>query len=113
VYEIHTITYIGILMALSGRILSLKGAVILNQNRNKGLITESLFKWGRNPISLGLYITFLGIVMILPYLLLIIGWIVFVAVIDYKINIEEKSMKIKYGSNYFKYQKSTPKYFLI
>jgi protein-S-isoprenylcysteine O-methyltransferase Ste14 len=113
IYEIYPMFYTGIIFSLSGRILSLKGAILLNHRRDQGLITDSIFKWGRNPISLGLYITFLGIVMILPDLWLIAGWIGFVAGMDYKISIEEKTMKLKFGNNYDIYQKSTPKYFLI
>ena len=112
-YDTFQMAIPGMACACIGRLFSMKGAYILNQNKDKHLITRSLYQWSRNPISFGLYITFLGLVMSFPYHFLIVGWIIFIGTMNYKIGIEERFLKEKYGEAYLKYQKSTPKYLLI
>ncbi len=110
-FDSNQLILAGIVLAWIGRLLSIKGAYILHTNKGRRLITISLFKWSRNPISLGLYITFLGLVMVYPYIPMIVGWFIFLTGINFKIGIEERSLRDKYGEVYINYQKSTPKYF--
>jgi len=112
-YEVTAITFPGIIFAWAGRFFSLTGAWILYHNAGHQLVTGSIFKWSRNPISLGLYTTFGGLVLIFPYPLLIPGWILFLLNLNYKVNLEENFLKEKYGMPYILYQKSTPKYLFV
>ena len=103
----------GLILAWSGRAISMYGAFLLHKNRRVNLLTGKIFRWSRNPISLGLFLTFLGLLMIIPYPLLIAAYVGFIVIINFKINIEEKFLNAKFGSEYQRYKKSTPKYFIL
>ncbi len=111
-FDIDVFTYIGLALAWIGRVISVLGAYTLHKSNLKFLVTDSVFKWSRNPISLGLFITFFGLLLVIPHFLMIIGYIVFVANINYKISIEEKFLQQKFGDNYHDYIRSTPKYLI-
>jgi protein-S-isoprenylcysteine O-methyltransferase Ste14 len=112
-FQIYFFTYLGVILAWIGRVISTFGAYTLYKNKQQHLISNSIFKWSRNPISLGLFITFFGLVLLFPHYLLIIGLVVFVMSIDYKIGFEEKFLYEKFGTPYQNYRRSTPKYFLV
>jgi protein-S-isoprenylcysteine O-methyltransferase Ste14 len=111
-FQIDFFTYIGLTLAWIGRVISVSSAYILHKSNLKFLVTHSMFKWSRNPISLGLFITFFGFLLVISHFLMIIGYIVFVLNINYKISIEEKSLQEKFGENYHDYIRSTPKYLI-
>ncbi len=112
-FQIDIFTYIGLALAMTGRVISVSGAYILHKSNLEFLVTDSMFKWSRNPISLGLFITFFGLILVIPHFLIIIGYIVFVLNINFKISIEEKFLQRKYGKKYHDYIRSTPKYLII
>ena len=60
-----------------------------------------------------MFLTFLGLIMIIPYPLLISTYAGFIVIINFKINIEEKFLLEKFGNEYQEYKKSTPKYFIL
>ena len=111
--QINLLTYIGLILGWIGRLISASGAYQLHKSSLRFLVTGSMFKWSRNPVSLGLFITFFGMLLVLPYFLMIIGYIVFVLSINYKIGIEEKFLFEKFGTAYRHYVRSTPKYLII
>lgn len=105
-------TYIGLTLAWIGRAISVSGAYTLHKSNLEFLVTDSMFKWSRNPVSLGLFITFFGLLLLIPHVAMIISYIVFVLNINYKISIEEKFLQQKYGETYHDYIRSTPKYLI-
>jgi len=111
-FQIDLFTNIGLTLAWIGRVVSVSGAYTLHKSNLKFMVTHSMFKWSRNPISLGLFITFFGLLLVIPHFLMIIGYIVFVLNINYKISIEEKFLQRKYGKTYHDYIRSTPKYLI-
>ena len=111
-FLIDLLTYIGLTLAWIGRLISISGAYILHKSKLKSLVTDSVFKWSRNPVSLGLFITFFGLILVIPHILMIMGYIVFVLNINYKIGIEEKFLQQKFGKTYHDYIRSTPKYLI-
>jgi protein-S-isoprenylcysteine O-methyltransferase Ste14 len=111
--QINLLTYIGLSLGWIGRLISASSAYKLHKSSLRFLVTDSMFKWSRNPISLGLFITFFGLLLALPHFLMIIGYIVFVLSINYKIGIEKKFLFEKFGADYHHYVRSTPKYLII
>ena len=112
-FEVNLITIIGLTLGWTGRIISASAAFKLHKANSNSLITDSMFKWSRNPISLGLFITFFGLILVIPHFLLFIGYVFFILTTNYKIGIEEKFLRQKYGTGYHHYVRSTPKYLII
>lgn len=112
-FQVIELTYIGLLLGWIGRLFSLSGAFILHKVKQKTLITKGIFKWSRNPISLGLFITFFGFTFVFPHFLMIAGYCVFVLSINHKIGIEEKFLTNKFGIAYQDYIRNTPKYLFV
>ena len=112
-FDLILTSWIGLFLAFLGRGISITCSYLLNHNISGQLVENSLFKWSRNPISFGLYLTFFGLLLIFQYPVLIAGWILFVINIDFKIRIEEKWLEEKWGEKYKRYKQSTPKYILI
>lgn len=112
-FQINLFTYLGLILGWFGRLISVYSAYILHKSELRFLVRISIFKWSRNPISLGLFITFFGLILILPYYSMIAGYLVFVLSINYKIGIEEKFLLEKYGTVYHHYVRSTPKYLIV
>lgn len=111
-FQVNIFTYIGLVLAWIGRVISVSGAYTLHTSNLKFLVSDSVFRWSRNPISLGLFITFLGLLLLYPHYVMIIGYLVFVLNINYKISIEERFLQQKYGKIYHDYIRSTPKYLI-
>lgn len=111
--ESDFVSITGLILAFSGRAISIYGAFLLHNNGGRNLITSKIFRWSRNPISLGIFLTFMGLIMIIPYPLLIAAYAGFVWIFNYKINIEEKYLLEKFNNEYRDYKKSTPKYFIL
>ena len=109
-FQINPFTYLGLILGWFGRLISVSSAYRLHKSELKFLVTDSIFKWSRNPVSLGLFITFFGLILILPYYLMIAGYVVFVLSINYKIGIEEKFLLEKYGKLYEDYKYKVRRY---
>ena len=86
----------GSIIAICGRIFSIVGGAILSKRREK-LVSISIFRWSRNPITLGMHLTFLGLIICTNHLFLLIGLAFSVWNMHLKINIEEKHLIKKFG----------------
>lgn len=104
---------IGLSVSIAGRAITLTAAKILAANSSKKLMTRSLFRWSRNPVVLGLHLTFFGMLLIFPYWWLGAGFVFYLVNIHYKVKIEERHLVSIYGSAYSQYKKSTPRYILL
>ena len=103
----------GILVAIAGRIITLIGAHSLRTNRSKKLVQKSIFRFSRNPISLGTHITFFGLVLIFNFWILWMGWAIYVVNLHTKIKAEEKVLMTKYPKDYKDYRNHVPRYLII
>ena len=106
-----SITILGIPVSIIGRLISIKAAHKL-RNSNAGLVSNSLFKYSRNPISLGMHITIFGLMIIYNNWILWIGFIFYLINIHFKIKVEESHLKKNYGSLYSVYYSKTPRYLI-
>jgi protein-S-isoprenylcysteine O-methyltransferase Ste14 len=110
-----SVMILGILLAATGRVLSFC-AVPQIRGRNgqrktdDSLISGGIFSISRNPIALGMILTFLGLLLLVPSLILFIGFLIFTANIHFRIRLEEDFMKHRFGNEYMKYRSSTRRY---
>ena len=103
--------FIGFTFATIGRLTSLFGSHALRTS--KDLVCEkSIFRFTRNPISLGMHLTVLGMLIIFNFWYLWAGFLLYLINIHYKILIEEKELIEKYGAPYKAYYSLTPRYLL-
>ena len=109
--EITFSTVIGIFLSIIGRIISTLASNRL-RNQTEGIASDSLFKYSRNPISLGLHCTILGLMIVFGKWYLWLGLVFYLINIHFKIKIEESFLQERYGTIYEKYKNSTPRYFL-
>lgn len=104
-------TISGIVISIIGRIISIKAAHIMRM-KSDGLVGNSLFKYSRNPISLGMHITIVGLMIIFDSWYLWFGFIFYLINIHFKIKVEECHLQKKYGALYESYQEKTPRYII-
>lgn len=100
---------------LGGRALTFYSVMkIRRDNAQAGesfdLKNTSIYSKSRNPIQLGMYLFAFGLILLYPVPLFIIGLVFYVLYMDYKIKIEEKFLKEKFGEAYQKYSLSTKRY---
>lgn len=76
------------------------------------LITKGLFRYVRNPIYTGLFIGCIGLLMISPSVILLIGLILgYIAVELFVRKVEEPYLLEQFGPEYQSWYRSTPRYF--
>jgi len=111
IHPVMILAIFGIIISIIGRLISIKAAQKL-RNNSIGLVCDSLFKYSRNPISLGMHITIIGLMIIFGKWYLWLGFIFYLINIDFKIRIEESHLMKRYGAYYNSYQKKTPRYLI-
>ena len=107
---------IAFLLILTGRIVSLFSVMkIRRYNRQKGksfdLKTSNIFSISRNPILFGLYISFIGMIILFPKWIMFLAFVYYVVHMHFRILIEESFLKFKFGNKYVNYQNQTKRYF--
>jgi protein-S-isoprenylcysteine O-methyltransferase Ste14 len=102
---------IGFTLAITGRFTSLLGSHALRKSTDL-VCTKSVFRFTRNPISLGMHLTIFGLLIIFNLWYLWIGFLLYLINIHYKILIEEKELLEKYRATYEEYYFFTPRYLL-
>lgn len=112
IYKSSILMCLGLLVSLLGRAISLKSSLLLKENHNKTLITKSIFGKSRNPISLGMHFTILGLVIGFNQWYLWVGLIFYFSNMHFKIILEEKHLLEKYGIQYANYISKTPRYLI-
>jgi len=103
---------LGISISIFGRIISIAASIRLSQNES-GIVCDSLFRYSRNPIILGLHLTIAGMLIISGKWYLWLFFFMYLMNIHYKIKIEESRLYEKFGPAYRKYKANTPRYVLI
>ncbi len=103
----------GLILSITGRILSLLGTRALRSHHGKYLVKKNIFRWTRNPISLGIDLTFLGLVVCFGNWWLWLGYAWFLGYMHSKILMEERHLLSKYGEAYQIYELQTPRYLIF
>jgi protein-S-isoprenylcysteine O-methyltransferase Ste14 len=100
----------GLFVSALGRFISLKGTLTLRQYTCHKLVTQSIFKVSRNPISTGMHLTIFGLILVFNNWYLWIGFVLYFLNIHFKIKIEEKHLMDIYGPDYQLYKSKTNRY---
>ncbi len=106
--------YVGIATALLGRALTLRATLQIRHQSGgppETLNTSRIFGWSRNPILLGMHISFVGLLMTYPVWAMWLGGLIYFANMHFKVVLEERFLKDKYGEPFVNYCRMTPRYF--
>ena len=111
--EIHIIPIIilGLFLTITGRIITITAALRLRKN-DKGIVSDSVYKYSLNPISLGMHFTIMGFIVIFGKWYLWLGFAFYLVNMHLKIKVEETFLQNRYGVNYTKYKNATPRYLI-
>jgi len=84
----------------------------VNADEKTELVTQGVFKHVRNPIYTGLFIGSMGLWLVSPSILLMLGLLgLYVAVELFVRKVEEPYLLQQFGDEYKKWYHSTPRYF--
>ena len=98
-----------IIMASSLFQLGLSTRFILPRQKTE-LITKGVYAFCRNPIYVGVYLSFIGIFFLLPSLIYLIGFSLFLINQHFRIMQEEKFLIESFGSEYENYCQRVGRY---
>lgn len=106
---------IAFLLIITGRIISLYSVIKIRRNNHQQensfeLKTRSIFSVSRNPILFGLYVSFVGMIVLFPHLYMVLAFAYYMGHMHFRILIEESFLKYKFGNKYSDYQKKTKRY---
>lgn len=83
----------------------------VDANEKTALVTSGLFKYARNPIYTGLFIGSMGLWLVSPSILLMLGLLgLYVAVELFVRKVEEPYLLEQFGTEYNEWYHSTPRY---
>ena len=108
-----SVFYLGIVLVVLGRIVSHLYLISIKRIKAKsfdGFVVNGLFRFSRNPGLLGLYISFLGFLIIHPSILFLICFIVYIVHMHFKIKMEEDYLTNKNHDGYKTYLQKTRRY---
>lgn len=112
--KVSLVGYLGITLVIAGRIIShlyLNAIQKIKNETQEGFVNNGIFKLSRNPGLLGLYISFLGFIVIKPIPFFIICFVVYVFYMHIKVKMEEDYLNNKHGEEYDGYLQKTRRYF--
>jgi len=103
-------------LIIIGRLITFTSVLAIRKDNSQmddefELHEDSLYGKSRNPIQLGMYIFGIGLLMLFPHPLFILGLIFYVCYMHYKIRIEEDFLTVKFGAAYVRYMQNTRRYF--
>jgi len=110
-----TYQVLGWIVVFSGRFLALFSAIQIRKknsqiNNEFSLKTQGMFSFSRNPILLGMYITYIGWLILFPNWVLWVGFIIYFANMHFRILLEEDFLHQKFGKQFDEYLKQTRRY---
>jgi len=111
--NIYFAFYLGIFLVIIGRCISHFYLISIKRIKAKsfeGFVATGMFKFSRNPGLLGLYISFLGFLLIQTSILFLICLIIYIVHMHFKIKMEEGYLINMHGEDYKKYLQKTRRY---
>ena len=108
---------IGVLLSLYGRYMGLSAARMMHHDLKKGekgeqfeLKTKGMFSHTRNPILVGMYITFVGLWFLYPSWEMALGFLVLVGNMHFRVLLEEEFLSWRFGHSYEEFLSETRRY---
>ncbi len=74
------------------------------------LMTSGIYRFCRNPAYMGTHLSFLGIFLVLPSLVYLIGFCIFVVYQHFRILQEERFLREAFGAEYEEYCQRVGRY---
>ena len=109
------IILIGCSFAIIGRAIGLSAATIMHRQPEAepdfSLKTQGPFALTRNPILVGMHITFIGLWLLFPSWEMGIGFILFAANMHIRVQLEEDFLIDRYGADFEAFIGKTKRYF--
>jgi protein-S-isoprenylcysteine O-methyltransferase Ste14 len=105
----------GILCIITGRTLTIYSTFeIRKSNRQKedsfDLKTDGIFGFSRNPLLLGMYVMYAGMLIIFPTITFISGMVVYLANMHFRVLLEEDFLYHQFGNKFIHYRQKTKRY---
>jgi len=105
----------GWIVVILGRFVALFSVVQIRKansqtNNEFSLKTKGWFGFSRNPILIGMYITYLGWLIIFPNWIMGVGTIIYFSNMHFRILLEEDFLREKFGEKFSKYLNQTRRY---
>ncbi len=121
-FELQTIqvwpfNYLGIIPVLGGVVLRFwASSTIFNTGKGtplysrppKALVTTGPYRLIRNPLYLGGFLIYLGIIIVIPSLFLAILGLIGLPIIHIGVIREEKGLETRFGEDYRRYKQRVP-----
>ena len=107
---------VGMLLALAGRYVGLTAAWQMHHYQPEpsddfSLKTSGTFAFTRNPILVGMYLTFVGLWLLYPSWEMGLGFLLFVANMHFRVLLEEDFLAWRFGEPYREFKAKTRRYF--
>lgn len=105
----------GILCIIMGRTLTIYSTFeIRKRNLQKegsfDLKTNGIFGFSRNPLLLGMYIMYTGMLIIFPTILFGFGMVVYLGNMHFRVLLEEDFLFHQFGDTFIRYRQQTKRY---
>lgn len=102
----------GIIIGIMGRVVSLTGTYTIKSHHGEILITNYVFRYSRNPITVGIHLTLLGLAICFNVWYLWLGLAFSALNLHYKVKVEERYLQKKYPEDFQNYVRQTPRYLI-
>lgn len=108
---------LGVALVVCGRVLALASVLTIRRDNDQAgdsfrLHTAGPFRWSRNPGLLGMYWFVGGLWLLTPSATMLLGIVLYVAYMDFKVRMEEDFLVNKFGNSYVEYRLRTGRYLL-
>jgi protein-S-isoprenylcysteine O-methyltransferase Ste14 len=102
-------------LAVVGRTVGLSAATIMHKQPESepdfSLKTRGVFSFTRNPILIGMHLTFIGLWLLFPSVEMGIGFILFACNMHFRVLLEEDFLLWRYGETFQTFIVNTKRYF--
>ena len=106
-----------VLLIIAGSLLTLFGVLKISKlKRYKteiGIIQSGIFRFTRNPITLGLNFLVIGFFLALPALEMLGGCIIYIINAHIRVRMEEQQLQLNHGKVFKNYKNNVPRYMNI
>jgi protein-S-isoprenylcysteine O-methyltransferase Ste14 len=106
---------VGMLLIICGRIFTVYATLVIRQENRQTkesfqLKTDGVFGFSRNPLLVGMYVMYVGMLVVFPQILFALGLFVYVLNMHFRILLEEDFLLFQFGKPFHEYQQHVRRY---